>query len=1291
MALPPEDIFASAMGSMAKLMNPLSSLSNSNIDPDEAAMKSRISGMQSKLAEAGIDSELNQPRENLFWKTLNFIAKPMQAVEGVVDSAFVRKDLPNVGLLGAISRGWDERITGSDILRRAGVRSPVARGVAGFGLDFALDPLGFLKFGTKGLSTVGSAVLSPKGDALRKTVVKGFDNAFTEFAKTGADDIAKAGLVFQQEENLFEGFRALKEASKDVLNTKRAIYGGEKALYGEKAQRLLDLAKTKLGVDVGTLDDIPDLLAKPSVRIEMGVPFLGHFKGKKSTDLSKLSSTFQKTLGAAGNVLKPDTLKLGSFEIPEALTEAVVRTGNVAREGIAKVQARAIKALDSVQEAASDSVLGTVIEKSRGAAEAVAGLGKAVGNALAGTFGRTFLIGETGRDAELTLQRRLGALDTLGQDLMLKTFPEVSSEQGRAILNGLGVKVDALAFDVMDKNIDTLGKDIRKNLLENLNRLARGIEVPEGSFDDLKALERPFRERLDALKATLTPEEISIVDRYVGSTDAMIKNEQAYGIPTSFFEYYLPHRYENLSKVQALKGKRTFATLGEAWDKANLVPSTDVGSLWFRRWKASEERIMRGQYNNRMWFEGGFNAETVGNLYKQARFQPDSAEAALLKRAAYDPSIITKDVEKLLNEEKLSFEARRTLKRLGLNLDDPLTPAQVEKGKLVSQAKKDAITNFGHIAPYIPNKDDLISEATDVAESLRGQGAQIDLPIDTGIKDEIAQAITRTHTESFHAHMESGIKPFSSEMPDPYYKEMSGFVDEVVGPNGEKVRHVLPVQMARALEENLKSKDVIKEALKGSPLGTAVLGLIDGATNLFKKWNTLPWPGYWSQNLFGDSVMRWIDGGISALDPGLMAKTYDLVGNPNAVLDIGGRQLSGKAFQEYLKRSGIHIEAQEMIDTMNAAGDLNIQKWLDRRGKGVSDHAKSIMKLEKGSVGNALTASRELVTKNFENFFRVNHVVHRLSMGDTLADAVRNATEAMINYRDFTPIEKSVLRRFYMFYGWTSKAIKKQAISLFTNPGDIQNQVKLARNFAEMFSEPGALPSPEDKDDELLRSVTQKEQLAFGLGKNKEGKEVIGRGFGMPLNVPLQQFTLNLPRTWSASEIISTVGDNFSRNIQKQAASANPVISMAAEALAGKNLYFDKPFSAKFLRKLPDWTGLAEKIAPFPYSSIPAEALNAVQAKLLGAVPDGKGNYIADPGKYYLATHLIPGFGRAISTAKALSSKTIPGSLGALRALSGLRIEESEIERSGLFDEQQRLQDLMNQYSVKERLEQDDS
>lgn len=1284
-----EDTFAKALGGFSRFANPTFSALNDS-DKERLRLEKQIANMQADLDEAGLDSSLQEPRENLFFKTLNFIAKPMQAVEGVVDSALVRRDLGRVGLLGAASRGMEERISGSDILRRAKIKNPIVRGVAGFGIDMALDPLGWAKFGAKGLSTIGGQVLSPQGNKIRKAAET---FAFKEATKLTSkiqsssllDDVGKVtaevDILDQQSKNLFDGFKLLGQVRKDATQARRLSDPAARTLLESRAFRNLDLAQSKLRVNLPSdIHEIENLIAKPTVRFSMGVPFLGHFQGKSPTVLSDKASTLQKALKTTGDILSPGEIKLGEFTIPSELSDGLSRVADIARDGLSEVAARATKALDIAEKA---PIVGGAVKKTRGATNAITSLVGALGKGFQRTFARTYLQGESARASEIGLQMRLGSLAELGQEEMLKVLPEATSEEGRALLSNVATDLDALAYDTIDEYVKSADKMSQGALLDNLSRLARGLDLPERTFDDLKVLEKPFRARLAAKLSTMDPKSAELMQRIVSSFDSMVLKEQAHGMPVNFFEYYLPHRFHNLHKGTNFTAQRKFATLGDAFERANLVGSSDLPSLWFSRWKASEEKLARGQYFNRMVLENAFDPELTARLYEAARFQPDSAEAALLKRARQDPRIVTKEIEELLKKEEASKVAKRSIKKLGLTEPTNLTPELVDEGKRFIRARDAAKASGLNANDWVQNPG-AVDEAVELAEGKLLGPANV---LTDDVKEVIADSLTRFSDQSRAEHFMARLMPYSSQMPDPYYKEMARFTEEVIGPNGEKASYVLPVEIARAIEENRITRDVVKESIGKSDFGRAALRVMDSTVDWFKRWNTLPWPGYWSQNMFGDTTMRWIDAGINGVNPGTLGLTHNLISDPAAVIKLpNGSTLTGRVFQDLLKRNGISLSPKDLIDTMNAAGDLNISEAVRRRGKDFKGHLQALAKGQEGSVTDALTGAHEFMAKNFENVFRANHVVNRLSMGDSIQDALRNTQEALINYRDMTNAEKSIARRFYFFYGWTSKAIKKQVNSLFTNPGDIQAQVKLARNIAETFSEPGALPTAEEKEIELLRSQTEREQLSFGLGKTKDGKDIIGRGFGMPLNVPLAQFTLSLPRTFSVKEIISSVGDDIQRNLQKQAASANPIFASVGEAFTGKNLYFDKPLSAKFLRRLPDWVNLAQKIAPFQFSKIPGELLNDLQVSMLGAVPDGKGNYIADPGLYYLATHVIPGFGRGVSTARALASHTVPTELGITRALTGLRFEEADLERSGLYDEKERLADLINRYSVKERL-----
>jgi hypothetical protein len=78
-------------------------------------------------------------------KVLDQTTRPVHAVAGAADAAVTGKNV-----LRAAQRGIEnkDRTTFSTVLKHAGVKNKLVRGVAGFGLDVALDPTTYLTAGT---------------------------------------------------------------------------------------------------------------------------------------------------------------------------------------------------------------------------------------------------------------------------------------------------------------------------------------------------------------------------------------------------------------------------------------------------------------------------------------------------------------------------------------------------------------------------------------------------------------------------------------------------------------------------------------------------------------------------------------------------------------------------------------------------------------------------------------------------------------------------------------------------------------------------------------------------------------------------------------------------------------------------------------------------------------------------------------------------------------------------------------------------------------------------------------
>ena len=383
-----------------------------------------------------------------------------------------------------------------------------------------------------------------------------------------------------------------------------------------------------------------------------------------------------------------------------------------------------------------------------------------------------------------------------------------------------------------------------------------------------------------------------------------------------------------------------------------------------------------------------------------------------------------------------------------------------------------------------------------------------------------------------------------------------------------------------------------------------------------------------------------------------------------------------------MKENGLTNTLNDFVGTIDAFGDSNIDVFLAKKQNSI---LKNISKA--GNSDNRAAAWSQVsdkMTGLFDGFQRAAHFVHRFEKGDSVNDAIRSAQEAYYNYRDLTPVEQSFFRRFYMFYGYMSKATKRAMTDLVTKPGNITSQLHGVNGMAEMFSDPNAAPSAEQHDFELLQSTASNEQISRVIGTSPEGKPIIARGFGAPLNATLAQFSAKMPRNFSVGELLDTAGDSARRTIQKQFAASNPVLNSFSQVVSGKNLYFDKPFDAEFLRKIPDLTKAAEKLAGFSHTDIPTD-INDAAKEFLDAKPDGKGRLVINPNKMWILVNVVPGIARALSTAGNWANSDVPTSAAAMRTLMGTQLDDPDVSRSALYSRRNELSDIINNRNLKKK------
>lgn len=1232
-----------------------------NIDGNARAQLNRIDTLKNQILNAGLSPNVTEPRESLFLKSLNIIDKPKQVVLGVADSIFGRRDITDVGILGAASRGLDERINMFDVLRREGLESPAARAILGFTGEILLDPLTLLTGGTKGAITAGGKALTKAGAARKTELLTKFSpgGQFTRHSDALVDDAFGAAGDFQTTFKKFKetkrvGTRRKDIAGKDIADVKDVL-ATELADIQRRMAPLTELP----GFDLTKVDD---LFKKKSVRLELNLPFIGALQGKKAQPLQGGAGAIRNALILADNVIRPGKLfatkELEFAKVGEALRDlALTPEIETTLKSVSAAANKGLGALKETLESASKVPwLGAPV---RGTA-AVTGVVKR-GTELGATgFKKIFLqrmvTGKKFDDARRSrISQRAGARQ-VAQDEVRKLYGDhLETEEGIGLLSEVMKDIDTLAFDSLNKlNEVPEFATAQKEVLEQINKAMRGDEIDVTTLNGLAGLETEFRENLQRYLQlpNRSEEQKDLVLRTINYFDGLAKEEARNGVQSGFLQSYIPHIYENFKKVgnRGIQGdpipfkERKFNTLSDAFKKKGLVPNLDLATAAANRRRKGLEAVADKKYFQRVVMEHGMPKAQYNKLAKLA--------------SAGDG------------------EAIEFLKREKLPLPSFLTDDQLKKGRELV-ADQDTLTS-----DILAMKAETIANSEKTAQVINHINADGFASV---LQDTTAQNVVRNGMADFHDTVgnisrRGGKTPVDSLHPETLFNEAASVTKDLDGKE-----FILPTPIANGFDETMQARDFIKTAFGGSELGRAMLDSSDAALDFLKKTVTIPFPAYWVRNLVGDQFFRLADGGLNAISPGVYAETAGLLekgGKSRSVTLGSGQILDGPTFQKILRENGIQFDNKEFLEIMKDTGKLNIKKLIQKE-QGILKTAKS------GDIGATFDVASQKLRDKFENFFRANHLLHRLKGGDSVRDAVRLTGDALIDYRDLSGTEQALFRRMFFFYGWMSKATKKTITSLFTSPGDLQVQLKSARGLAEFFADDNAAPSVDEFDRKTLNSLTALEQVAFPIGRDKEGKPITGRGFGLPLNTLLENFSVFAPREMSLSELSEVAQDSTTRTLQKLTAGTNPILKTIAEQLTGRNLFFDKPLDSKFLRRLPSFESAAKKLAGTPFDVIPpevAEALDAPTRAFLKAVPDGQGNLIADPGRYYLMVNVIPAIARANSTARNLFDEDIPFMQSLLTTFSGVRVEKQDFERSLAFEQEKALRDIIVKRNVKEIL-----
>lgn len=1040
---------------------------------------------------------------------------------------------------------------------------------------------------------------------------------------TGVSRLAALGVTdaIDQSKMLEEAFRAI-DIAQDAKKNLGAARSSAAATAAE-AGRYADAEDVFSGLFHTEEALNPDLFKKATLNIGKDLPFLGHLTGTASpvTELATDAGPIGHALRAAGHLFSPDTLHVASVELPDNVLNAYSHVKDYANEALTN--------------------LGAVIAKTPIVGGALSALGEgavhaatAVSHEFTKIFNSKALIGPgsaRAREEFLNLKAAAPALATdrvvnmLGIDHLTNTD---ALKDAYLLIDSLGK--DAVSKGPLDKEKTfTLLKKMSfgesasdGDLAELRNVFQTPIQDPRGMLTGLNP-EQYFRSGLTKALAdpNLRPEVKDIAQRVINGMDQLSLQEAEKGVNHGFLEYYVTHKY--------LDPERNPFTYASGSADAKFVKARSY--------------------------------DTIGDAFNQGGKIADTDIANLLKWR----------VQKSITlQGQVDFANRLSIEN---SLPQQLVTSLYKEAALDPQGVAAQVLKRNHFEPPVLNWDGIKDTAMSAERQKVFQGALAG--------DESAQKLTSQSLSEFSDYVhqklwQNGVPPLDKNLPDGLLGEIGG---KIKSPDG--MEHFLPKAVADAYNESVASRDYFKELMGGSAIGRAIVKATDTSTNMMRKWFTMPWPAFWARH-FTTGRFRQAMQGLEAMNPGTMARTYSLLNGEGAIGNKAGQLLDTPTFKRLLQQTGLPYSVADHIGTIQAHGDMDIDKFL-RTGSGMLDN---LFSSAKGSKGALLTQIHDKFEKGFDGFFRANHVIHRFEQGDSLGDAVKSANDTYFNYRGMSDVEKSWFRRFYMFYGFMSSATKATMTDLITAPGNIMLQLHGTRALAEFFSDPNAAPTASAHDYRLLNASSGGDRLSYHIGQDADGHAVTASGFGTPLEHVTSAFTAYAPRNFSVGELAMTAVDSAKRTMQKQFAASNPVMSAAAQALSGKNLYFDKPLSADFLRKLPDLTKAAEAVAGFAHTDIPT-TINDAAKQFLDAVPDGKGRLIVNPAKMWILTNLIPGFARGSSMAGTFANSNIDTKAALMRSLVGINVADSDLSRSYLYDQKNSLEDYYASHDIKKRLD----
>lgn len=506
---------------------------------------------------------------------------------------------------------------------------------------------------------------------------------------------------------------------------------------------------------------------------------------------------------------------------------------------------------------------------------------------------------------------------------------------------------------------------------------------------------------------------------------------------------------------------------------------------------------------------------------------------------------------------------------------------------------------------------------------------------------------------------------------------------------------LLPDSFYQAWEDSMKgygllkayadklTKSGVKDPMRDPIL--KALKLYDWHHKRMKAGATVFWPAYFLRNVYSGLAQGLEQASMLGEQFSIprMVKNHGVMSGADLVTD-SGRVISHKQLMAELSQHGMKVDAtsqrellDEVLNVTPHAGESNAYLSTVPAARKAFQNKPE---LEKLNLYRKLEQKMGNVSSVIETKGRQHLYLNLRAKGFDAASASAEVNRLLIDYaHGKTAFERQILNNAFFFYSFSRGNVSNMFHAIVKKPGALTGQLHFHKGIAELLSDPASLGLTED-DKLAIETNRTREMLTTFLGNNPvTGLPRVLEGTGMPIEeVGKWLGAIEKPNSLKWGDILTAAGSNVQRTALNVFSQANPLIKGAVEVMAQKNFYFDRPLTDETLRKIPSWEKDTNTIANYAFNAIPESVWNTLDDATM-AVLDGRkngdGTITINPYAMATLSYLVPVASRFIATRSALTDLGASSEEKLLRAVSGVKVNEVDPEKSLAYDELRRAKD----------------